>query len=219
MRRIGSIALVAFALVAFAIPTATAKSVTNEQYREDVVEGGWYQGEWGDEVLVSGYAGARLRHGADAGEMYFSQSVGTAVTCDAGTPDDPGDDYLGYEWVTADGWAPATVAVGKSFAGGVATATVEAWLYTYSDCDVYYPENGGGAPATFEVAMVLAGDGPLVRARGSNSFHVPGEYNEHSKSSSTYRNAVGTVTVDGTPFDVAWGQIGEYRWSLHVNSK
>lgn len=221
MRRIGLTVFVALALVALAAPAATAKTVIYERNSEVVVEAGWYSGEWGDPVIVSGYAGARHRKGGAVGEMYFYQGTGTAVTCDAGTPEDPSDDFLGYEWVNIDGWGPATVTVSKTYASGNAVATVDGWSYQSSDCDWYYPENGGGdgAMVTVEVAIDLTGDGPLVRSKGSNSFHIPGEYKEHSKNSSTYRNAVGTVTVDATPYEMSGGQIGQYSWSMHVTSK
>ncbi len=221
MRRIGLAAFVVFALVAFAAPAASAKTVVYERHSEVVVEAGWYSGEWGDPVLVSGYAGARQRKGADTGEMNFYQGIGTAVTCDAGTPGDGSDDYLGYEWVNVEGWGPATVTAGKSYATGSAEATVEGWTYEYSECDWYGPENGGGdgEMVTMEVTIALAGDGPLIRTRGSSVFHVPGEYHEHSKNSSTYRAAAGDVTVDGTPFATSWGQVGQYIWSIHVTSK
>ncbi len=221
MRRIGLTAFVAFALVAFAAPAATAKTVIFERQSELVVEAGWYSGDWGDPTIMSGYAGARQRKGAGTGEMYFYQGLGTAVTCDAGTPDDPSDDYLGYEWVNVDGWGPAAVTVGKSYSTGSAVATVDGWTYEYSECDGYYAENGGGEGemVTMEVALDLVGDGPLVRGRDSNVFHIPGEYREHSKSSSAYRTAAGVVTVDGTPYATSWGQIGQYTWSMHVTSK
>ncbi len=221
MRRIGLTAFVAFALVAFAAPAAVAKTVVYERYSETVVEAGWYSGEWGDPVLVSGYVGARQRKGAAMGEMNVYRGIGTAVSCDAGTPGDTSDDFLGYEWVNVDAWGPATVTVGKSYSVGSATATVEGWTWTSSDCDWYYPENGGGdgSMVTMEVAIDLTGDGPLIRTRGSNAFHIPGEYNEHSRNSSTYRSGAGTVTVDAAPYATSWGQLGEYSWSLHVNSR
>lgn len=218
MRRIGLIAFVAFALVAVAAPVA-AKSVYNEQYREVVVEAGWSSGDYGDAVIVSGYAGARHRKGADTGEIYVSQSVGTPIMCDAGTPDDPDDDYLAYQWEGFDGWGPATVSVSKSYSTGTATATVQGWTYSYNECGWFETENGGGDPVTMTVAMDLTGTGATVRVKGSNSFHIPGEYNEHTRSSSTYRSGVGTVAVDGTPFAAYWGMIGEYQATTHVNAK
>ncbi len=53
--------------------------------------------------------------------------------------------------------------------------------------------------------------GPLVRTKRSSVFHIPGEYREHSRNSTTYRSAA--------PFATDWGQIGQYTWSMHVTSK
>ncbi len=220
MRRTMFVMLVVFVLVAWAAP-ATAGFTSNGRGSEVIVEGGWYQGDWGDETIVSGFASARQAKGAQTGEIYFSESVGVRLVCDNGTPDDPDDDWMGYSWTTTDGWGPATVTVGKSFSSGMAQGTVEVWTYTWSDCgwSEVAPENGGSPGATVEVMLNLEGAGPRIRERSGYSFHIPGQYNEHSNSRSAYRSATGSATAGGHVIPTSWGQIGEYSWSTHSSGK
>ncbi len=222
MRRMITVVLVAFSLVALAIPAASAKYVANSQSSESYVEGGWSSGDWGDEALTSGYASARLPKGAKVGDIYFSESHGTRTWCEA-NPEDPDDDYLGYVWTTREGWGPATVAVGKSYSAGAATGIAEVWTYTYSDCDWWgemAPNNGGGSSPEFvEVTISMAADSALMKETGKYSFHIPGEYNDHGSSRSIYRYATGEVTVDGEMHMADWGMIGMYSWKSHTNSK
>ncbi len=226
MRRMITVALVAFSLVALAMPAATAKTVSNTNDSVVIVEGGWSSGEWGDEEVSWGFAGAQLYKGKKVGELYFFENHGTLTWCPA-DPDDPDDDYLGYEWTSRDGWGPVTVDVGKSYTTGSAVGTAEVWTYTYSDCDWWgeaaalaAPNNGGGEPVeTVEIIIVMTGAGPLVKESGKYSFHIPGEYNEHGSNRSTYREATGEVTVDGMVMLADWGRIGQYVWKSHVNIK
>ncbi len=226
MRRAWLVVLVAMALVAMAAPAA-ARVVYNERHSEVIAEGGWWQGEWGDETISSGMIGARLAKGAAEAEIWFDESVGTAVMCDAGTPDDSADDYLGYEWTYRSGWGVGSLDVTKSFGSATASGIVNAWTGGYSECDWYgdgemvTPQNGdpGNGGELVAVSLMLTADGPRTIQTGSYSFHIPGEYNEHSRNRSVYRSASGVMTVEGVESATQWGQIGEYSWSSHVNSK
>lgn len=225
MRRMFMILLVAASLTVMAIPSATADTY-NASGSESILEGGWWAGDWGDEIIVSGFAAARLPKGAATGELYYSESVGVLTTCDAGTPDDPDDDYIGYIWTGRDGWGTAEVTIAKSFATGTAVGTVELWTSSWSECEWYEeggevsPNNGPGpGTETAELTITLDGDGQLMRQSDSYRFHIPGQYNEHSRSRSVWRSAVGVVTVDDFAHSTSYGQIGEYSWRSHGNSK
>ncbi len=220
MRRVIFVVFVILALVAWAAP-ATAGFTSNSRGSEVIVEGGWYQGDWGDETIVSGFASARQAQGAQTGEIFFSESIGERVVCDNGTPDDPDDDWIGYSWTETYGWGPATVTVGHSYTSGTAHGTVEAWTATWSECggSEVTPENGGSPGPAVEVTLSLEGYGPLIRQRDSFSFHIPGQYNDHGSSRSVYRSATGSAMLDAKEIPVSWGQIGEYSWSYHSNGK
>jgi hypothetical protein len=52
--------------------------------------------------------------------------------------------------------------------------------------------------------------------RGTWSFHIPSEYNNHSSYSTTYRTADGTATIGGDEIAVDGG-IGKVSWRDHSN--
>ncbi len=222
MRRLFTVVLVAFSLIVLAIPPAAANFTYNSQNSEKVVEGGWW-GEWGAEVVSSGMASARLPKGAKVGEIYYSDSHGELVWCEA-NPDNP-EGFWGYVWTQREGWGPASVTIGKGYSSGTASAMVDVWTWTYSDCDWWggeeavSPENGGEPMETVDVTVAMVATGRRAQQSDSYSFHMPGQYNEHSRSRSTYREAAGVVTVDGDSHDTSWGQIGEYSWRVHSNGK
>lgn len=225
MRRAWLILFVAVGLVALATP-AVAGFTHNERYSEAIAEGGWSSGDWGDATIVSGYVGVRQAKGAASADLWFYQTVGTLVTCDNGTPDDPDDDFMGYEWTELSGGGPATLSVAKSYSSASAEGTVEAWTGVWNECDWYggedmaVPHNGEPGPGEpVQVSLALTGEGPRITTTGSYSFHIPGQYNEHSRNRSVYRSAAGVATVDGVATAVQWGQIGEYSWSSHANGK
>lgn len=209
--------VVALLLVFVAVP-AHASTVVNERYRETIVEGWWSSGEWGDPEVTYGFVGARETSTYE--EIYFYESRGVATTCDNGTPGIPEDDYFGYVWTVRDGWGPATVDVDRRLGSGSATGTAYAWEYTYSDCEYDYgAENGGdGGSIPVEVSISMTANGPKVTSRNHYSFKLPGEYNEHGRSVSSYRPAFGTATVDGMVMP-AEGQLGTWVYQYHVRSK
>lgn len=216
MRR--ALPLVVALLLVFVTLPAHASTVVNERYSETVVEGWWSSGEWGDPEIAYGYVGARETSTYE--EIYFYESRGVATICDNGTPDIPGDDYIGYVWTSRDGWGPATVDIARRLGSGSATGIVDAWEYTYSDCEYGYgTENGGnGGSMLVEVNISMTADGPKVTSRNHYSYKLPGEYNEHGRSVSTYRPALGTATVDGMVM-TAEGQLGTWVHQYHVGSK
>ena len=66
------------------------------------------------------------------------------------------------------------------------------------------------------MALELSGSGDLIKETGTWSFKIPGQYNSHSRYSSTYRPATGTASLAGEAHDV-YGAIGKVSWSDHSN--
>lgn len=222
MRRTLMLVFVALLVFAGAAP-AVAGGTSNTRYSEIVVEGAWWDGEWGDEVISSGYVSARQQTGADVGEMWFESSVGVRIVCDAGTPEDPNDDYIGYEYTTHSGYGPTTVSVGKSYRTGSASATVLASTWTWSECGFEgeaQPENGfPGNGEELEVSISLTGTSSLIREKGSYAFHYPGQSNSHERWQNVYRDGSGTIVANGDATPTSWGRVGKASWSSHSNWK
>ncbi len=220
MRKVLVLFLAMTLIIAAASP-ALARYVANSKTTSVVVEGYWSTGEWGEDTISFGYAGAYQTVGAREGSINYNESVGVRVLCDNGTPEDLDDDWWGYFWTDTMGWGPATISVSKAYSSGQAEGTVDTWSYSYSDCDNMYfePENGNGSSVSKEVSLALIGTSPVIRESSGYSFHIPGQYNDRAKYQSTYREAQGVVTVDGEETAVYGGRIGKFTETFHINSK
>jgi len=160
----------------------------------------------------SGYVEAWQNQGEPA---QISAGVATVeeLLCE-GDPQDPEDDYSG---IVASGFylsGDAELTFARQYESGMASATVDLAWFTYNDCTGDYEETvEPGVPVTFE----MVGTSDLIRTSDTSAFLVPGEFNDRYTFRSTYRDAMGTLTVGEMTFDVPYGQIGKSTWSEHGN--
>jgi hypothetical protein len=200
------------ALVGLSALPAAATLVINDNGKAQVIDASW----WSDTESgwTYGYASA-WDYGRDAYLDFFEES-GSWVWCDAGTPGDPTDDYEGFVGTYTYGSGPATVHLARGYATGHADAVVDVWVDSYNDCTGEY---GYEEHPSVAVSIDLTATSPLVREKGSSSFHIPSEFNDNYRFSSAYRQGDGVVTVGEVGHAAYYGMLGQTTWHYHSNSK
>ena len=130
----------------------------------------------------------------------------------------PGATSAAHAWGEVDDFSYA-----RRYETGSAAALVTGYKETGSYCFSEEPEPENGGDWTFEevsftVEVEYSATSPLIREKGTGSFKVPGEYNEHYSSSSVYTYGESLVTVDGDQV-MAYGSLGTMTFKYHSNSK
>lgn len=204
MRKLVPLVVIAV-IMAMATP-AGAKKVVNESYSQ-VEIGAWWgvdEGTWLNAWAFDGSMGTGL-------SFQYSESLECP---DEPTPDDLANIWFdaGGEWDTFDVVTKGKDKYTSGYADGMVYGSAQVWY-----CDGGFEE---GEFATWLV-IDMNSDGPLIKASNTDSFHIPGDVNQHGRATSTYRDAYGAVTVEAfgaEVFDVE-GIIGQAKWSGHQNCK
>jgi hypothetical protein len=139
------------------------------------------------------------------------------VTCDAGTPGDPSDDFQATQGTGRTGDGEGTVAIASDLRSAVVTGVITITTYAFDGCagtwDVTATETG--VPLRFE--LVATGQ-PSVDSSSSREL-VPGVYNTHQLTIGVSRTATGTAALGGRPLAFDAGLISRNRWSYHESSR
>ena len=202
-----------FALVAvlflFALaPMASAKTVINERQSFTQLVGEWYE-EGDDGWFTFGYAVATAQDG-DTWIEYYQESTRT-IACDGSE---------GYEYMVEYGYGEGTLSAARQFTRGHAEGLIivssESGSYCFDEGDGPEPFNGSGDGEEKFISIDFTATSSLYREKGSGSFKVPGEWNEHYRFSSTYRLGEATVSIDSDTFTTQ-GIFGQVVARYHVN--
>ena len=217
MRKFMVVPLAALLVLAVAAPVSAGANVSNTSGGFTGAEGDWFRYDEATEAYTYGYVFARLDKGQQVATVDFFQGSDQKVQCTGqDTPDDESDDTWGVIFSYMYGSGPATsFAVTKNYGSAMASASLEVFQESWNDCT---GEGSYESLGSIDVALDLAGDGPLVRQTGGGSFHIPGDVNSHYSMRSSTRSGVGSVSVDGNEMTVDFGIIGTVSWKEHVNS-
>lgn len=209
-RRMWVALLVTFVLLVPA-GTVSAKTVVNESGTLTQLAAEWWEDD--GESWTYGYAVATTMNR----DTWIDFYEGTTTPI-------PGDPMCWEETYTS-AWGPGTLVAGKKYETGHAEGVLEGYTYTYQWCegdweDEIEPMNGGGEEwITLDVAIDFTANTPLYREKGSGSFKLPSELNEHYRYSSEYRYGDASVTIDGATVPSEWAVLGSVKYSYHSNSK
>jgi len=139
------------------------------------------------------------------------------VTCEAGTPGDPSDDFQATRGTGRVGDGVGTVTIAPNLQSAVVTGDLTITSYAFDGCagtwDVTATETG--VPLRF--GLVATG-----RPSNDSSFSrelLPGVYNTHQLTSGISRTATGTASLDGRQLAFDAGLISRNRWSYHESSR
>jgi hypothetical protein len=190
-----------------AIPAgASAKSVFNESGKVSQLVMYWSGGDgmsawYGDATayLVDGEASIEL----------FAQTV-TQIS----------DSPMCWEETVMSGYAgPGTMTVAKKNASAHATATLDGYFMSYVYCEPDYEAqdwNEGFIPV--EVSIDFTATTPAIKLKDSESWNLPGVFNQHSRINGERRDGVAEITYNGITKD-AEATLFSFNYSYHSNQK
>jgi hypothetical protein len=205
MRKMAVIPMAALLALAIAAPVAAGgPNVTNQSGSATVVNGEWYSDSgWG-----YAYFGTDSEYGA-AGEVY--EETGQYEPCD-----ESGETY-GFVGSRTYGWTnDLSIDLDAKLSHASASGTFELATETVNECTGEY---AGGDPSSVAFSASLDGVGAVARFRGMGSYHVPGDFNSHSKQSGRERSATGSLDLGDAgvrEFDSA--VLASITWSDHTNN-
>lgn len=208
MRKFTVIPMAALLALAIAAPVAAGPNVTNASGSATTAQGSWFSDSAGG--FTYGYMFAWQQQGETSAYIEFFESSGNYVDC---TPADETDDSYGFQGTHRYGWGEGSLSVGRGYADATATGTVGIDTATVDDCAGTYVSDYEDGVA---IALDLVATGAKVMERGTGSFKIPGEINNHYSYSSTYRIAAGTASIGSDDLDVE-GAIGKVSWRDHFN--
>lgn len=202
-------------------PATAAANVSNTSGSGVAISGEWSSENGYGYVSVSedseygGYGEVYLEHGA----WVECPDGGGVPGKDGVVPQDttPGDGSYGFVGTRTSGYVDnVRIEVSKRLETGRATGTVELFTETVDECNGVY--GGDAIEETGQLDVSVTGVGPLATLKGSGSYKVPSQYNEHQSYRARERQATGSVvagaTIDATFDGAAMTQV---TWSDHAN--
>jgi hypothetical protein len=178
-----------------------------------IAQAGWDSSDKDTGAYVSGYIAVVHEAGSTLTTAEYQQFSERTVQCSgANTPNDPTDDTYAPVDTFVYGYGDATLAIGRSNASATAAGTLTMSSDTFDGCTGN--ETYVDLPA-LPFTLGLTATSSTIRESGRGSFHIPGQFNNHSSYKAVYRQAEGTFAGD-TPQSV-YGQIGTFSWSDHSN--
>ena len=214
MRTFLTVPMAGLLVLAVAAPVAAGPNVGNYSSSVELAQANWgsFDKEGGE--YSYGYLTVSREQGSSQAFAEYSQYSEQNVQCTgAETPDDPDDDTFATSTSSVWGFGPASLAIGSRFSSASASGVLEAYADAFDGCT---GEWSSEEHPDLSVALDLTATSGLVKETGRGSFHLPGEFNNHSSYKATYRFAEGTVDGVNGPQD-AFGQIGKVSWSEHSN--
>jgi hypothetical protein len=214
MRTFLTVPMAGLLVLAVAAPVAAGPNVGNYSSSVSIAQANWGSKDEATETYSYGYLAVSQEQGSsDAFAEYSLYREQTVQCTGAETPDDPDDDTFATNASSVWGFGPAALSIDGKFASATATGVLDAYAEMIDGCtgESSYEDISG-----LSVALDLTATSSTVRESGRGSFHLPGEFNNHSSYKATYRFAEGSVDVGDGP-QAAFGQIGKVSWSEHSN--
>jgi hypothetical protein len=208
MRKWTVIPMAALLALAIAAPAAAAggPNVSNLSGSAAIVNGEWYdEGSYG-----YAYFGSDSSYGA-YGEFY--EESGEWIPCD-----DTGETY-GFVGSRTYGWtSDLAVDLDPRLNEATVAGTLELFGETINECTGEY-DGGKGEYTNVSFSASLVGVGSVTRFRNSGSYHVPGDFNSHSKQSGKERQATGSIDLgDAGVREFDGAVLATVNWSDHSNN-
>jgi hypothetical protein len=136
-----------------------------------------------------------------------------AITCDAGTPGDPSDDYSAMAGTGRSGDGPGTVSVAADLRSAVVTGVLTIESYAFDQCAGTWTVTATETGVPMRLDLVATGR----PSSDASSFHdlVPGVSNSIQVTSGISRSATGTASLGGLSLAFDAGLISRNRWTYH----
>ena len=139
------------------------------------------------------------------------------VTCDAGTPGDPSDDFQATRGSGRTGDGLGTVTIAPNLQSAVVTGDITITSYVFDWCAGTWDVTDVETAVPLRIDLVAAG-APTIDSSTSREL-LPGVYNSHQLTNGISRTAVGTASLAGRPLAFEAGLISRNRWSYHESSR
>jgi hypothetical protein len=214
MRTFLTVPMAGLLVLAGAAPVAAGPNVGNYSSSLTMAQANWGSKDGATETFTYGYLAVSQEQGSSDAFAEYSEYSERNVQCTgAETPDDLSDDTFGTNTSSVWGFGPASLSIGAKFASATASAVLDVYKELIDGCtgESSYQEDSG-----LSIGLDLTATSSTIRESGRGSFHLPGEFNNHSSYKATYRFAEGSVDGADGPQDV-FGQIGKVSWSEHSN--
>jgi hypothetical protein len=204
MRKLAIIPMAGLLALAISAPAMAGPNVSNSSGSARVINGEWYSDEG------SGYAYfASDSQGGVWGEVYAES--GEWIPCDES------GEYYGFVGSRTSGWSSdLSITIDPKLNHGSASGTLELFTETVNDCTGEY--EGTGEPTSVAFSAELDGVGSPVRFRGSGSYKLPGEFNNHSTQSGKERPATGSIDLGDGSQSFDYAILATYSWRDHSNN-
>lgn len=209
-------ATAAITLTALISGSALAGYVENHRGSNLVAQVVWGAGD--PDTGIGTFGGIAAVIDEYGSSIFLWEDSTTPITCDAGTPGDPSDDYPAMRHTMRMGEGPATVSVASNLRSASAEGTLlEVATWQSDDC------TGEGILIASEqdvpVSLSLVATGqpePWV-----DRFHerLAGELNMVEITRSMSRAADGTVTLGGAPYAFDAGLVSRNHWNGHMDAR
>jgi len=211
MRRFG-IVLAASALLMLTVvaPVSAGQTTYNSSGSALTAQGGWNSFDAATGTSDYGWVTGWQAQG-DPALVQFSGGSREVIVCTQARGNQAAT--TSYLETVRYGSGPGSLSVGLKYFVASASGTIDISSSTYNGCTGEFTSSFASGVA---VTLELTGWGDLVMQKGTGSFKIPGEYNNHSRYSSTYRPATGTASLGGEYHGVT-GSIGKVSWNNHSN--
>jgi hypothetical protein len=203
MRRALGLLIVA---MLFVVGSSTALAATPQKItiRALIAQGGW---DIYDEATGAGESGVvQVARAQGKTTAYLFASKGELVLCEGGdTPDDPFDDFYGFQGTETVGEGPAKLTLGRTYSSAKAWGTVTAEVFTFNECT---GDEGSSTTKTVKVSLDLTGISPVVHEKSRSTISIPSRLRTKMMVKADSRDAAGTVVVGTRTIDTG-GVIGQ----------
>jgi hypothetical protein len=203
MRKLAVFPIAALLALAVAAPAAAGANVSNQSGSARVMNGEW--------STDSSYGYASFANDSSYGSYgEFYEESGAWVACDEV------EETYGFVGTRTYGWASdLEVVVDSRLNHGSASGQMELYTETVDECLGIY---GEGVESSTSFSVALDGIGSVARFRNSGSYHLPSEYNSHSKQSGKERQATGAIDLgDAGTREFGWAVMATISWTDHSN--
>jgi hypothetical protein len=212
MRRL----IVLLVIAAFAIGGAVnvlAATVTNVTLNATIAQATW------DDLDEDGN-GEQIAISAEKSSTGIAINVdgfkGSFEVCDdAGTPDDPDDDFFGFVGTETYGSGAGKLSVATQYRSATASGTVKVEVTTFDECTGDF---GTTTTKSIKVALDLTAISPVIRESTRSTIAIPKQFRLHQLVKAVSRVSVGTMTYGSRTFDVD-GVVGQLTLKGHLNTK
>lgn len=205
MRKLAIIPMAGLLVLAISAPAMAGPNVSNASGSAKVINGEWYSdGGYGYAYFASDSQGGVW------GEVYTE--TGEWIPCDES------GEYYGFVGSRTSGWSgDLSITIDSRLDHGSVSGTLDLFTETVNECTGEYTGTGESTSVAFTAE--LDGVGSAVRFRGSGSYKLPGEFNNHSTQSGKERPATGSIDLgDAGSRSFDYAILATYSWHDHSNN-